>query len=254
MVVNVINGIFPKDVLRVWLAGSQSCEQLFRLLRSMTPVFSTIINFSIKGIMERIHRLNYISSIVCTEDIIFPRVKRRLLQLNQETEKTFLIPTMAELESAVRKAKTKAISLASECKMDLPSYDNECLIREPTHTVKDAIANDLENEDVHFPESQEEETPDEMDATHVAQITEDLAIIKLKKKSNCSFPTYVQSTEKGTILSHSYSSVVDSNKYKKTPFIEYNGAFIRKTTALYLLQENFQISNDRPTLASVLWC
>ena len=59
---NVINGKFPKDVLRVWLTGSQGCEQLFCLLRSMTPVFSTIINFSLKGLLERIHELNYISS------------------------------------------------------------------------------------------------------------------------------------------------------------------------------------------------
>ena len=86
---NVINGKFPKVVLRVWLTGSQGCEQLFRLLRSMTPVFSTIINFSLKGVLERIHKLNYISSIECTEEIIFPRVQRRLLQLNKRQMKHF---------------------------------------------------------------------------------------------------------------------------------------------------------------------
>ena len=31
----------------------------------------------------------------------------------------------------------------------------------------------------------------------------------------------------------------------KSPFVEYDGAYIRKSTALYLLQENFQVSNDR---------
>ena len=31
----------------------------------------------------------------------------------------------------------------------------------------------------------------------------------------------------------------------KSPFIQYNGAYIRKSTALYLLQENFQLSSDR---------
>ena len=36
---NVINGGFPKEVLRVWFSGSQACEQLFRLVRSMTPFF-----------------------------------------------------------------------------------------------------------------------------------------------------------------------------------------------------------------------
>ena len=62
----------------MWFTGSQCCEELFCLLRSMTPVFSTIINFSMKGMMERIHRLAYISSIECSDEIVFTRVKRRL--------------------------------------------------------------------------------------------------------------------------------------------------------------------------------
>ena len=31
----------------------------------------------------------------------------------------------------------------------------------------------------------------------------------------------------------------------KSPFVEYNGVYIRKVTALYILQENPQLSNDR---------
>ncbi len=46
---NVITGKFPKEALRVWTYGSQACEQTFRLLRSMTSTFSTIVNFSMKG-------------------------------------------------------------------------------------------------------------------------------------------------------------------------------------------------------------
>ena len=46
---NVIVGKFPKESLRVWTYGSQACEQTFRLLRSMTSTFSTIVNFSMKG-------------------------------------------------------------------------------------------------------------------------------------------------------------------------------------------------------------
>ena len=245
MVYNVINGFFPKEVLRMWYTGSQSCEELFRLLRSMTPTFSTIINFSMKGMMERIHRLTYISSIESSEDIIFPRVKRRLLQLNEETEETFLIPTMEELESTIRKAKDVAKALAKECKMDLSCYDDEYLMRGTTRVIKDAIANDLENEDVLLSESQQEESSDEMAALNIAHIREDLAVIKLKKKPNSSFPIYTESTDKGSKTKHSYTSVVQTKKYRKTPFVEYNGAFIRKVTALYLLQENFQVSNDR---------
>ena len=49
VICNVINGHFPKESFRFWTFGSQACEQAFRLLRSMTSTFSTIVNFSLKG-------------------------------------------------------------------------------------------------------------------------------------------------------------------------------------------------------------
>ena len=237
---NVINGKFPKDVIRVWLTGSQGCEQLFRLLKSMTPVFSTIINFSLKGVLERIHKLNYISSIECTEEIIFPRVQRRLLQLNNETDETFLIPTLVEVENEIRESKNRAILLSQKCRMELNPYDDDCLVKDTTHLVEDAIHHDQEDEDTNIRDDDEEQPVAESD---IAQIREDIAVIQLKKKSNTSLPTYIQSAEKGSIHRHSYSTVVDSRKSKKTPFVEY----IRKTTALYLLQENYQVSNQGRT-------
>lgn len=77
----------------------------------MTPVFSTVINFSLKGCLDRIHRLNYISSIECSEDIILPRMKRRLLQFNEELEESFSIPLM-DVETEIKEDKKKAISLS----------------------------------------------------------------------------------------------------------------------------------------------
>ena len=71
-VYNVIQGIFPADALRVWNCGSQGCEQVFRLLRSMTPMFSTVVNFSMKGVLERAHKLNFLASVEASEDISFP--------------------------------------------------------------------------------------------------------------------------------------------------------------------------------------
>ena len=40
-----------------WLLGSQACEQTFRAAQSMTRTFSTIINFSMLGVLHRQHRL-----------------------------------------------------------------------------------------------------------------------------------------------------------------------------------------------------
>ena len=40
-----------------WMLGSQSCERTFRALRSMTSTFSTMINFSVLGLLQRLHKL-----------------------------------------------------------------------------------------------------------------------------------------------------------------------------------------------------
>ena len=40
-----------------WLCGSQSCEKLFRTLRSMSSIFSTVVNFGMLGLLRRLHRL-----------------------------------------------------------------------------------------------------------------------------------------------------------------------------------------------------
>ena len=71
LVYNYATKTFPIECLRVWMPGSQSCEQLFRLLRSMTPTFSTVVNFSMKGILEKIHKLEFISSSESDNSILF---------------------------------------------------------------------------------------------------------------------------------------------------------------------------------------
>ena len=110
LLINVKNGNLPKECLRIWTTGSQACAQTFGLLWSMTGTFSAVVNFTMKGILERINKLNYVASIECSEDIVFPRVKRRLLQLNEESEKTFDIPsTIEEIHHAIVKSESSAI-------------------------------------------------------------------------------------------------------------------------------------------------
>ena len=62
-----------------WLRGSQSCEKAFRAARSMSSTFSTIINFSMLGLMRRIHRLQLQSELqaeACLSEIVYPKVKK----------------------------------------------------------------------------------------------------------------------------------------------------------------------------------
>ena len=110
-----MQGNLPEECLRVWVTGSQACEQMFRLLRSMSGTFSTMVNFTLKGILERINKLNYVASIECLEDIVFPRVKRRLLQLNEESDRTLVVPSsIKDLHSHIEAAKVEVIEDAKK--------------------------------------------------------------------------------------------------------------------------------------------
>ena len=128
LLVNVIHGFSPPAVLRVWLTGSQGCEQMFRLLRSMpttfSTIFSTIINVTLRAMLERIHKINFLSSMESSDEIQFPRAKRRFLHLNEETDATFTLPSLEDITLTVKKAKEKAISDCNSCNMILKNYDD----------------------------------------------------------------------------------------------------------------------------------
>ena len=119
VICNVIRGVFPSQALRIWLTGSQGCEQMFRLLRSMTPIFLTIINFTLRGMLERIHKINYLFNMESDNEIQFPRAKRRLLHLNEESDATFAIPSVEERTSSLMEAKNEAINICRSCCMEL---------------------------------------------------------------------------------------------------------------------------------------
>lgn len=46
-----------------WLFSSQPCEKTFRQIRSMTSTFSTVVNFSMKELLHRLHRVHALNEI-----------------------------------------------------------------------------------------------------------------------------------------------------------------------------------------------
>ena len=236
----VIRGKLPVDALRVWITGSQGCEALFRLARSMTSTFSTIVNFSMKGILERMHKLNFLSTMECSDDIAFPRVKKRLLQCKEESEETFELFPLHQIDTLINQAKDEAITMASKCGMLLDSFEDSYLLSGIIQILERAVDEDGEDEEYNDPAdcSEAEAAPE---ATPIF-IQEDLTNIRLTKESGNGLPMYtVAAASKGTVRSKTYSL----QKRNKTPFILYSDRYIRKTTALYLLQENVSLSNDR---------
>lgn len=187
------------------------------------------------GILERIHKLNYLSSVESSAEIVFPRVKRRLLHLKDESQETFKVPEISEVERCILTAKIAAVKRSKDCGMNLSLYGDNDLLFPGNDIINAASKNDYEEEPI------EEPTETEQDnglTVHAAiSINEDICLIR----DSSQFPIYRQLAESSS-TSRRYSLL---NKNGKTSFVEYNGAYIRKSTALYLLQEKKQISNDR---------
>ena len=82
----------------------------------------------------------------------------------------------------------------------------------------------------------------EINVTIDKDVQDDINKITLIKSRTFTFPTYTPSIPSNH--EHSQRKYKLKNK-NNSEFVEYQGAYIRKTTALYLLQENAQLSNDR---------
>ena len=64
-----------------WLPGSQSCEGIFRSTRNMRTVFSSVLNFSILGLLCQLHCLNvqaFLQSDAEESGINFPQMEKNL--------------------------------------------------------------------------------------------------------------------------------------------------------------------------------
>lgn len=78
------NGNLKPNMFLPWHFSSQACEQLFRTTRSMTSTYSTVVNFSLKDILQRLTRIEVLNCIqndlrnqnIETETFNFPRLEK----------------------------------------------------------------------------------------------------------------------------------------------------------------------------------
>ena len=80
-----------------------------------------------KGILQKVHKLSYISAAESADDLIFPRVQGKILQLSSETTDTFTIPTLQEFFDCIEVAKRYAISSCNKCGIRIKNYEDEYL-------------------------------------------------------------------------------------------------------------------------------
>lgn len=104
-----------------WLLRSQSCERTFRSARSMSSTFSTMINFGMLGLLQRLHRLQIQSTIQSetSTGIIFPRVLKHQSKQGDNAYKNYLLEaiTYDNILAAVNRAIDKARALVEELGM-----------------------------------------------------------------------------------------------------------------------------------------
>ena len=91
-----------------WLLGSQPCEATFRAARSMSSIFSTMINFGMLGLLRRLHRLHIRLAFQANsdEDMVFPRVAKHQRKAQKLSHN--LDFTNDDIYKAISKAKDKA--------------------------------------------------------------------------------------------------------------------------------------------------
>ena len=105
-----------------WMFGSQSCEKIFRAARSMTTTFSTVINFSLLGLLRRLNRLHIQLSLeAVTEEtgIKYPRSQAHYVKdgLGMPSECFVKSVTNQQIGDAVMRGRERAQAMVQELGM-----------------------------------------------------------------------------------------------------------------------------------------
>ena len=256
-----------------WLLGSQSCERVFRLLRSMTGNFSTIVNFSMQGFLQRVHKLAIKDNLESDEErtaneIKIPRMEKHNNKDgigNYQTHSMNL--SNKEITDTLLRAETRAkdniekLGMADELKENkmwdtppLPPSLHNLVVEDEDEGDEEEEDNELGNNQGeagdHFISSDEtiSEIIADVDSLHenkIIDVTVKEHVRKLKtsllftKDDRSKFPVYVKKND----------NHVEDSKRVHSPFVEVKvgerNVYIRKTTAIWLFQDTERVSSDR---------
>lgn len=98
-----------------WLYSSQPCKSFFRKIRALSPCNSTVTNFTVKEMIDRIHKIQLKSEISCDPATTFIF---HTLKSNQYTPSIFFdLPTEEEILNKIKQCRIQAINDAIELKL-----------------------------------------------------------------------------------------------------------------------------------------
>lgn len=135
------------DLFVPMLMGSQSCESTFRQLRSMTSTCSTVVNFTMQEMINRLKKVQLQSDIVSSapDNIKFPRIQEKKSKFVLPRE----LPTNEEIIVLLEKARVKAIEDVSSVGIDVPNdQDFRCQIKRMSEMDVDSRESPLDVDDL----------------------------------------------------------------------------------------------------------
>ena len=246
-----------------WNLGSQSCERLFRSLRSLCSTFSTIVNFSLLAMLQRLHKIAIkedLESLAEKEshEINCGRDKIHKRKSGHGTMEQFTLADLNDqkihdiLQGAQERAKidVTTLGMADDLKQmnkfDTPPIPAslQCLVEEEDNDdnvdEEDEIFNELEKEIESNEQCQKIESTFNEDITKLQSInvidSEVVKHAKLKAKriANSSVGIPVYRSNEGT----------EGSLFVK---VESHGkeVLIRKRTAVWLFNDTEHVSSDR---------
>ena len=253
-----------------WLYGSQSCEKLFRTLRSMSSTFSTVVNFGMLGLLRRLHRLQiqfHLETSSHDTGIVYPLSKtcKQNAKHKDDPENEDLTDiTDQDILAVVWDAKNKVHAVVKELGMweeamvndddDDDWQTQECSIADTEEAIMDnaVFENNSTSEqeylgEIIYDQQEYNDVQQEINQLKEEKIINNKLHVKLNQISKMSF------TRIKTDSVSMFEIKDDKDNSKTLPSksrlleIEHNGKrmFIHKTTAVWLFQEGERVSADR---------
>ncbi len=261
-----------------WMLGAQSCEQVFRALRSMTGTFSTIVNFTMLGMLQRLHKLGIM--VECqsqsgeAQGIHFPRQEKygkRKDGYNTTNSHNSIVDISNE---EIAEAMKMGLIRARECMENLGMMDilqqNECW---ETPTIPPHItgkSTTVQEEELRDEDDEEDDVSKDCladmfstSAEDIDDLVDDVQILHEKKAIDntvkekalqlkkvfektaggidCGIPTYKKREKSIAELDNVTSQFVKVKIDGK----EEEDVYLRKRTVVWLLQDGERLSADR---------
>ena len=181
-----------------WVLGSQSCEKMFCSARSMSTVFSTMINFGMLGLLCRLHRLNIQLQLECNKAdsaICYPHSKYDKVKVgNADGHSETVIAavcTNENIEQAVDRGRRMAQTLAEGLGIKLDCWENPPIYFKCEGGIDDHEDHDINDDEFECDREDEKGTINiddvisEQERTHVIDDVSMLAKHGLVSKCSC---------------------------------------------------------------------